>query len=707
MLNNFSLRTKLFSSFALVLALLLLVGGMGFYALMEVKRYSGAETQQLLIQSKADAFETDVYRMLYFTNAALFRKDVRERAAGVPTYREYMIDRMESMANEARGLVTDMVEALDPVTQRDYRNLANDMYPLLETYVQLGEEWTALQDGILDSAVRRVQLANTAQDNIQQIIDRIMGLARSEARPFTVMRDGAEATLDHAELLWVVQQQELGSMLERIEYARRVTREQIAITDLETLRRSNERIATVFAAAAAELDRLHAGFISTPANRDNAEAAQRAFAAWIDEMDNVSRDMIRQLDIVREMETLAQKALTSSKRIVDEAERGAKEAETALNNTIVFGEMIIVIVSLIAILLGIVLGLILTSNIATTTSRITDLLNHVVHDGDIAIQIDSALLARGDEVGVLAKAAKDVIADYVGISSLAQSLADGNWTVSTKIKSDKDEMNRNLGKMIELVSATLGEINRDVQQVAVSSGEVSTAAQNLSNGAQTSAASLEEITASMSEIRSQTKINAESAVKARDLAKHASNSATDGQKAMQEMVGAMNRITQNSEEIQRVIKVIDDIAFQTNLLALNAAVEAARAGVHGKGFAVVAEEVRNLAARSAKAAKETSELISKSGHEIDSGGMVATRTAEVLNSIVEQVQQTTELVGGIATASNEQAEGVNQITIGLQQIDAVTQQNTASAEESASAAGEMSAMAKRLQELVAKFRLRR
>jgi methyl-accepting chemotaxis protein len=260
--------------------------------------------------------------------------------------------------------------------------------------------------------------------------------------------------------------------------------------------------------------------------------------------------------------------------------------------------------------------------------------------------------------------------------------------------------------MLDQVNQVLSEIGEGVKQVATGSGEVSSAAQALSSGAQESAASLEEITASMSEISSQTKANAESAGQARDLAQKASNAATQGQEAMQQMTGAMTRITQNSNEIQRVIKVIDDIAFQTNLLALNAAVEAARAGQHGKGFAVVAEEVRNLASRSAKAARETSDLIAKSGQEIEKGGEVASHTAEVLNTIVDQIKQTTELVAGIAVASNEQAQGVNQVSIGLQQIDSVTQQNTAAAEESASAASEMSSMAATLQKQVDLFKLR-
>jgi methyl-accepting chemotaxis protein len=292
------------------------------------------------------------------------------------------------------------------------------------------------------------------------------------------------------------------------------------------------------------------------------------------------------------------------------------------------------------------------------------------------------------------------------VEQLANELANGNYDVTTTVRSDQDTMNIYLNKMLEQTNHVLREINDGVGQVATGSGEVTNAAQSLSNGAQEAAASLEEITASMGEISGQTKKNAESAGQARDLANKASGAAAEGQQALKEMTSAMERITHHSSEIQRVIKVIDDIAFQTNLLALNAAVEAARAGQHGKGFAVVAEEVRNLASRSAKAARETSELIAKSGHEIEKGGEVASHTAGVLDTIVVQIKQTTSLVGGIAVASNEQAQGVNQVTIGLQQIDSVTQQNTAAAEESASAANEMSSMATSLKRLVGQFRLR-
>ena len=384
-------------------------------------------------------------------------------------------------------------------------------------------------------------------------------------------------------------------------------------------------------------------------------------------------------------------------------------AKTAMEESDVFDTNIqryLAGVSLCAIIFGFVISIALTRNITSGVSKAVGAMQLIAAEGDVTVEVPPEDRDRGDEVGDLAKAVIVILQQFKNVEQLANALANGDYTETAKVRSDKDTMNIYLNKMLDQTNHVLSEISEGVGQVATGSGEVSNAAQNLSSGAQESAASLEEITASMSEISSQTKMNAESASQARDLAHKTSDAAAQGQSAMREMTSAMEQITRNSSEIQRVIKVIDDIAFQTNLLALNAAVEAARAGQHGKGFAVVAEEVRNLASRSAKAARETSELIAKSGHEIEQGGEVAARTAGVLDTIVEQIKQTTDLVAGIAVASNEQAQGVNQVTIGLQQIDSVTQQNTAAAEESASAANEMSSMASSLQKLVAQFKLR-
>ena len=237
-------------------------------------------------------------------------------------------------------------------------------------------------------------------------------------------------------------------------------------------------------------------------------------------------------------------------------------------------------------------------------------------------------------------------------------------------------------------------------QVSSAAGQVSAASQSLAEGATEQAAGLEETSSSLEEMSSMTKQNADNAQQANTLASESQKSAKTGAEAMSRMSAAINDIQKSSDETAKIIKVIDEIAFQTNLLALNAAVEAARAGEAGKGFAVVAEEVRNLAMRSAEAAKNTANMIEGSVKNAKNGVEISQEVGRVLNEIVTSVSKTAELVGEISAASTEQAQGIDQINTAVSQMDKVTQQNAANAEESASASEELSTQTEQMKSIV-------
>ena len=331
-------------------------------------------------------------------------------------------------------------------------------------------------------------------------------------------------------------------------------------------------------------------------------------------------------------------------------------------------------------------------------------------EGDLHSEVP--VIQSGNEIGTLAETFSttiDTLTGYIGeIAVVLDSLSMGDCTieVTEDYKGDFVSIKTSLNTIIDNLNNIFSGINGSADQVANGAGQVSSAAQALSQGATEQASSIEQLSASITEIAEEVNKNASNSRLASQLSLEAAGEVKVGNEHMQQMVEAMAQISSSSQEIGKIIKTIEDIAFQTNILALNAAVEAARAGAAGKGFAVVADEVRNLASKSAEAAKNTTALIESSIKAVENGTKIADETAQSLNKIIGSAKKTTDLIGEISTSSDGQASSINQVTTGVDQISAVVQTNSATAEESAATSEELSAQAQQLKESLAFLKLR-
>lgn len=391
------------------------------------------------------------------------------------------------------------------------------------------------------------------------------------------------------------------------------------------------------------------------------------------------------------------------KKLINEIDKYAQKKQNYVTEQNKIGDYFVAVVMLLALLNACVALWFITTTIRNPLVELAKAAKKV-SAGEVDVDITPSKI--DNEVGALVDGFQAMIANLKKQAEVLGKIADGDFTVSYQPSSKNDVVGNAIVRLIEDNNTAFSKIRNAAEQIDNGSSQIASASQTLAQGSSEQASAIQQITASVTDIANKTKDNARKASEVNDIVIRAKSDADEGNRCMKEMIVAMHEINEASENIQKIIKVIDDIAFNTNILALNATVEAARAGEQGKGFAVVAEEVRNLAGRSAEASRQTAEMIEDSIEKVKHGSALVGDTERALEVISDMIDNIMGLSANISSASSEQATATSQIDDALAQVAQVVQTNSATSEECASASEELSGQAHGLENILTRFKIK-
>ncbi len=417
-------------------------------------------------------------------------------------------------------------------------------------------------------------------------------------------------------------------------------------------------------------------------------------------------DEDEEIDItIEEMRTAAHEIEPLVEKLTQIADAGLSQRIKSTREASIIELTIIAIVTIIGIISAIIITLRVLSVIKTNLGAEPDVLQAMAKEisrGNTRLDFDT--YDNFSDTGIYADMIQMVKEIQTSVQ-IAEQIADGDISVDSHFASNDDALGQALDTMTGSLTRVVTGVRNAVDKLDRSSTQVQEASQVIAESATEQAATIEQISASMVEIGNGASRNADGAREASTYAHEAETAAIQGGTDMENLKATMDSVVESSNQVVKIIKVIDDIAFQTNLLALNAAVEAARAGQHGKGFAVVADEVRNLAARSAKAAQETADLINASNSGATKGAQMTSVTAEAFSTIVDKVSDMSDVITSITSGAIEQSDAVKEINCGLEQLSISIQNNSATSEETAASSQDMSSQATELSELIQFFKI--